>query len=486
MIFILELATVITLRDEKTLEALGETLATTLQTLVRDAKNLHPLTVSRIVSYLLNLLRLSHVSHSVHDVLLSLFPLTAIQDQHFLRVPVVLHAISGYDQDILDIVAVSTVKGLTRCIAHTGRLRNEITISPDFWSILQRLHQHEEAAPMVFDLLQNIAEFMPDIVTADNYEFAVSLANDFVSAGQIGSLEERQRDIQPRRPKGVKQPKPVENQVVTHGIKAIGLIYHLTGRVPTLIKQSHLEEREAWAAYWSPIFQSLTSQCINPCRDIRHHAISTLQRTLLSAELISSDDKEWATIFDEVLFPLVQRLLKPEVYSSDPIGMSETRVQAATLVCKIFLRFLDQLPNREGMLPLWLKILDILDRMMNSGQTDSLEEAIPESLKNILLVMADGGYLVSPTQDPNKEEMWLETRKRLGRFLPDLFVEIFPDAAKESEKSQPGSAVESPAKPASDAGEKSEEVTPGQNDTEAATDVGNAESQPASQENTSS
>lgn len=62
MIFILELVTVLTLRDANTLEALGETLATTLQNLVRDAKNLHPLTVSRIVSYLLNLLRLSHVS----------------------------------------------------------------------------------------------------------------------------------------------------------------------------------------------------------------------------------------------------------------------------------------------------------------------------------------------------------------------------------------------------------------------------------------
>lgn len=128
----------------------------------------------------------------------------------------------------------------------------------------------------------------------------------------------------------------------------------------------------AWAAYWSPIFQSLTSQCINPCRDIRHHAISTLQRSLLSAELISSDDKEWTSIFDEVLFPLVLLLLKPEVYHSDPVGMSETRFQAATLVCKIFLRFLDQLPNRTGMLPLWLRILDILDRMMNSGQGDSL------------------------------------------------------------------------------------------------------------------
>lgn len=63
MIFALELATVFTLRDKQTLETLGESLATTLQALVRDAKNLHPLSVSRVVSYLLNLLRLSHVSH---------------------------------------------------------------------------------------------------------------------------------------------------------------------------------------------------------------------------------------------------------------------------------------------------------------------------------------------------------------------------------------------------------------------------------------
>ncbi|KAJ5677977.1 uncharacterized protein N7477_003610 [Penicillium maclennaniae] len=462
MVFDLELATVLTLRDEKTLSALGERLATTLQTMVRDAKNLHPLGLSRIVSYLLSLLRRSH-------------------DQDFMRVPVVLHTISGYDQDILETVAVPIVKGLARCVSYTRRLGNEITISPDFWSILQRLHQHEEAAPMVFDLLQSIAESMPDIVTPDNYESAVNLANDFVSAGHVGSINERQRDVQARRTKGVKQPKPIENPIVVRGIKAIGLIYNLTGRVPALIKQSHLEEREAWAAYWSPIFQSLTSQCVNPCRDIRHHAISTLQRALLSADLVSSDDKEWSAIFDEVLFPLVLRLLKPEVYHSDPHGMGETRVQAATLVCKIFLRFLDQLPNREGMLPLWLRILDILDRMMNSGQTDSLEEAIPESLKNILLVMADGGYLVPPSQDPNKEEMWNETRKRLGRFLPDLFAEIFPESGKDAEKSQPASLVNSPVQLASDADKKSEETEAPSDDIVEEKDTSNSDGQAASQ-----
>jgi hypothetical protein len=52
--------------------------------------------------------------------------------------------------------------------------------------------------------------------------------------------------------------------------------------------------------------------------------------------------------------------------------MSETRVQAATLLCRIFLHYLVLLSKWDGMLDLWLKILDIMDRLMNSGQGDSL------------------------------------------------------------------------------------------------------------------
>lgn len=69
---------------------------------------------------------------------------------------------------------------------------------------------------------------------------------------------------------------------------------------------------------------------------------------------------------------MITRLLKPEVYQSDPVGMGETRVQAATLLCKIFLHYLVLLSEWDGMLDLWLKILDIMDRLMNSGQGDNL------------------------------------------------------------------------------------------------------------------
>ena len=51
---------------------------------------------------------------------------------------------------------------------------------------------------------------------------------------------------------------------------------------------------------------------------------------------------------------------------------------------------------------------------------------MPESLKNILLVMADGGYLVPPAENPHHVHLWEETWKRLDKFLPGMFAELFP------------------------------------------------------------
>ena len=64
---------------------------------------------------------------------------------------------------------------------------------------------------------------------------------------------------------------------------------------------------------------------------------------------------------------------------------------------------------------------------------------MPESLKNLLLVMADGGYLKSPTEGEKPSAMWEETWERVDRFLPDLLREVFPET-KASEAQVRGSA----------------------------------------------
>ncbi|KAI9821685.1 MAG: GDP/GTP exchange factor for ARF [Pycnora praestabilis] len=380
VVYVLELATVLTLRDPDIVAAVGIDVAEALQNVIRDAGNTHPIVVARAVFYLLNLLAASH-EHS------------------FIRAPVVLHTISSFDQSILGSSAPLILSGLAHCIKNPGPLRNEMTNSPDFWSILQTLRALPEASAMVFDIAEDITVGTPSATTADNYESAVSLLNDFATAASVGAIAEQKQDKVGRGQKLAKQTKPKASVIVARGTKAIGIVYQLTGRVPALIEKSHLERNE---------------------------------------ELASTDHKEWTMIFGEVLFPLIIRLLKPEVYQSDPIGMSETRVQAATLLCKVFLHYLVLLSEWDGMLDLWLRILDIMDRLMNSGQGDNLEEAVPESLKNIILVMSSGGYLVPPNQNPENERLWTETWSRLGRFLPNLYSELFP---KEDEKTSPEPAA---------------------------------------------
>jgi brefeldin A-resistance guanine nucleotide exchange factor 1 len=84
--------------------------------------------------------------------------------------------------------------------------------------------------------------------------------------------------------------------------------------------------------------------------------------------------------------------MKPEIYQSDPMGMGETRVQAATLLCKIFLHYLVLLSEWDGMLDLWLKILEIMDRLMNSGQGDSLVSLTSQNNRGVAkLRQATGG-----------------------------------------------------------------------------------------------
>jgi golgi-specific brefeldin A-resistance guanine nucleotide exchange factor 1 len=56
--------------------------------------------------------------------------------------------------------------------------------------------------------------------------------------------------------------------------------------------------------------------------------------------------------------------------------------------------------------------------------------------------MSSSGYLVPPSQEPSQEKLWVETWKRLDRFLPDLRKELDMDEPRH--KGQP---IESQAVP---------------------------------------
>ncbi|KAL2282459.1 hypothetical protein FJTKL_10557 [Diaporthe vaccinii] len=428
LVYILELSTILALRDDHTVQLLGKRVVDALQAILRDISSYHPITVSRTTLYSFRLLQASY-------------------EYDFIRAPVLLHTVSSFSPDNLKKTSKLVLQGLKLCVDEQGPLRNETMTSPDFWAILRNLASEKNSAPTVFEILETGVSPSSTAIMADNYEAAIGLLNDFASAASATvpkepKVDPRRQSRKPARPTSAKPETPSENPAVQRGIKAVNIIYSMTSRIPQLMKQSHLENNEAWSAYWLPVFEALTTQCTNPRREIRQLAFNSLQRALFSPELTSSDHREWTAIFGEVLFPLILRLLKPEVFSSDRDGMSETRVQAASLLCKVFLQYLVLLSEWEGMLDLWLKIIDIMDRLMNSGQGDSLEEAVPENLKNVLLFMSSNGYLVPPSQDPSKEKLWSESWKRIDRFLPDLRKDL---ALEEQERPQSKGSTEPPA-----------------------------------------
>lgn len=75
LLFVLELATVLALRDEETVRELAKEVIDALAGVIRDASKLHPVVIARSVYYLLSLLKASNVSllqyHNAPSILIA-------------------------------------------------------------------------------------------------------------------------------------------------------------------------------------------------------------------------------------------------------------------------------------------------------------------------------------------------------------------------------------------------------------------------------
>lgn len=201
IVYILELAAILAIKDEDSTAAVGKDVAEALQNVVRGSANSHPVIVSRAVFYLLHLLNVSHVSPSPE---LYCSAAQTIQEHSSIRAPVILHTISSLDPTTMEKSALPVLKGLALCMRGPRPLRNEIANTPDFWSTLRSLHLITDAASSVFELLVGIMADTPSAITADNYEFAVMALNDFATAGSAGAMVEQKRDRNVRRSNQVK------------------------------------------------------------------------------------------------------------------------------------------------------------------------------------------------------------------------------------------------------------------------------------------
>ncbi|MED6232993.1 G-box binding factor [Ataeniobius toweri] len=217
-------------------------------------------------------------------------------------------------------------------------------------------------------------------------------------------------------------------------------------------KKIEADSQTLWTSCWCPLLQGIAWLCCDARRQVRMQALTYLQRALLVHDLQTLDAAEWESCFNKVLFPLLTKLLD-NISPADVGGMEETRMRACTLLSKVFLQHLSPLLSLPTFAALWLTILDFMDKYMHAGSSDLLLEAIPESLKNMLLVMDTAGIFRSSDSRTGYSDLWEITWERIVCFLPNLREELFkqtviPDQAP-SPQGEPVQSISTPERPSS-------------------------------------
>jgi len=191
---------------------------------------------------------------------------------------------------------------------------------------------------------------------------------------------------------------------------------------------------ELWDMAWCPVLQGIARLCCDTRASVRTQALTLLQRSLLVSDLQVLTPAQWEFAFLRVLFPMLRKLLEMGGSARPDQGREETKLRAAMMLSKVFLQHLSPLSSLPTFTALWLTILDLVGQFCATASTDILADALPESLKNMLLVMDTSGRNLFFTPSGQPTTLWGVTWGKIDTFLPGLREELFPGWEKRAEK----------------------------------------------------
>lgn len=408
-VFLLETMVSITCQTSRYIEELWPILFEHLSALLSASTHYSVLLIERAVVALLRLCLILAQKKTLRD-----------------QVYVSLDLIAGLPPIVANSVAEQIVAGVSLILQN-----RDIVSSQTEWNLvfaaLRSTTSHPEAARSTFDLvLSFVTDGQSQWMTPDNFNGLITILDEFAnSAGQSIMVPQRGRRV-PSQP-------PPNAPPIERGRRAIDILYDMKRFIAPFAESAGLQTGQVWHQYSLPLALSLGKQSTNPSRLVRHTSISQLQRLLLGPRFVydENDHGQVEEIFNSIIFPLVNELLKPQVQQFDPQGILETRLRASALLCKAFMHFeVRENRTKSDIRILWIEILDLLDRLINAGKTEQLYEAVSESLKNVVLVMNAANILVPPSQEDQRDEhqrtLWTATQARLERFLPGFLTEVIP------------------------------------------------------------
>ncbi|KAF8416147.1 hypothetical protein BGX38DRAFT_1244736 [Terfezia claveryi] len=325
VVYVLELATCLVLRDQDTIGAFGKQVAVALQSVVR-------------AQYAHHIISLGQYTTCYHC-------LSKAMNTPLFRTPVILHHIATLDRGTLEKSSHPILAGIKKCLRGPTSLKSQMVISPDFWGYLKQrniLPRKEVTLAVITMLLYSKCR-----VDFEQKQDKLLLVDQGGKGGRDGLWTYYKSP-------NINCPEPPREE----------------GGLDNVLE---------------PIFQSLGTQCAKPCREVRAAAFAALQRALLSPELTTSEGPVQGVIIMSGLRFLVTR-----------------RVQAAMLLCKVFLHYMVVLAEWEGVGGLW-----------GAGQMGGtgVEEAVRESFEEL----GDGG---EDEAQRRSRELWEQQGRELFPPLP--------------------------------------------------------------------
>lgn len=362
----------------------------------------------------------------------------------------------------------------------------------------------------------------PSLLSPANYGGVIALLRDFgFSSDLVAVARAQRRDNKPPPRRTLTEKKAqadYDAAAQQRGLDAIRVLGEMRYHAARLVQSAPHPRQEAWGHVWIALLDALAQQVLNGYRSARHESLGIFQKILLAPELLDSfpapsasqnntvkeakqearDDAETgvdttngkadeieagvgiARIFHAVLFPALDSVLSPAAAALDAQSLGETCARLSGLLSKALLLYLPVLSSESEVPPfgsnagigggtiapllqVWEPTLDLYRRMLLLGRRvrdPAVSEALPETLKNVLLVMHASGLLVRPPphtspssgtgggedeeknsgaprgeaiegsfgggQAPLQQAIWTAAETRLTTVLPGLLEQVAP------------------------------------------------------------
>lgn len=422
-----------------------------VSSLLQSSKSFHPALCERAVVCLLRLVDAASEGGSTAEV------------------SAALSLLSSLPVDVKPTLGPAIIAGL-----------QDIFSRPRKTSFVQSEEQWNEALALISDTfatrsahdIQLLSSLIGTIASAHlcqaNSVAVVHLLRDLA---QLADPEPVLKEVQKREKQGYRLTLTEKKELTEYveacrsqGPSAVKRLEAVKNSIPIAAIDANGEASSAHASVWSQCWLTLTSalasQVVNGHRDTRQAAIQSLQVVLCSSPEQLSPTTSPPGVIRQILvtslLPTLDQLLAPNVFprereATGPGGVIEMRVKACHLLTRTMLNFvrpLAQLPPAEFQ-EVWLQVLDTLGRYrLAAGKNDALVDAIPENIKNLLLVFQDAGLICTPTEpdlrSASQGALWEATREKLQTVLPSLLEEFVASSMKQEQRQDDGRAEVGP------------------------------------------